>query len=141
MIERVHHIGVVVADLRAAEAFATRVLGLNVMRRVSLPAESTEIVFLKCGTVQIELIEVSDPRRRSQRMPSAEMTAAIEHIAVEVGDLDTDAARLSEAGVRFTAGAGKLEQTTEPLVVAGTRSLFSVPSTSSGVTWQLIEEL
>jgi methylmalonyl-CoA/ethylmalonyl-CoA epimerase len=136
----VHHVGILVADLTAAEAFATGVLGLTVEKRASLPSESTELVFLRCGDVRIELIEVGDPEVRARRARVPGAAAEVEHVALAVEDVDAVAARLSGVGVRFTAGAGKLEESTVPLEVAGTRSLFSVRDSSAGFLLQLIED-
>jgi catechol 2,3-dioxygenase-like lactoylglutathione lyase family enzyme len=139
VIEGVHHIGVVVADLAAAEAFATGALGMKVDKRIEMPEVATTIVFLRAGAVEVELVEVTDPDRRARRMRSPDAVAEIEHIALAVDDLDADAARLAASGVRFTAGAGAPEETLEPLEVAGAKSLFSVPATSAGILWQLIQ--
>lgn len=135
-----HHVGIIVADLDAAVFFATELLGLEVEKRVTLAAESTEIVFLHCGEVLIELIEISDPeaRERRARVPGAK--AEIEHVALAVDDLDAVVAALAERGLSFTAGAGKVETTTEPLEVAGTKSLFTSRRTSAGILVQLIED-
>ena len=141
MIAGVHHVGILVADLERALAFLTGPLGLEVAKRVTLEAEATEIAFVDCGGVQLELIEISDPavRARRCRVPGAE--AEIEHVALAVDDLDAVAEALGEAGARFSAGAGKTEETREPLEVAGTRSLFTIRDSSAGAIWQLIQEL
>lgn len=136
----VHHVGVIVADLDSAVGFATELLGLEVEKRVSLAAESTEIVFLHCGDVLLELIEISDPEVRSRRARIPGAKAEIEHVALAVDDLDSVVAELAEEGVSFTAGAGRVETTTEPLEVAGTRSLFTARRTSAGILVQLIED-
>jgi len=136
----VHHVGIIVADLDAAVAFATELLGLEVEKRASLPAEKTEIVFLHCGDVLLELIEISDPEVRSRRARVPGAKAEIEHVALAVDDLDSVVAELGEEGLTFTAGAGKVETTTEPLEVAGTKSLFTSRRTSAGILVQLIED-
>jgi methylmalonyl-CoA/ethylmalonyl-CoA epimerase len=135
-----HHVGIIVADLDAAVTFATELLGLEVEKRVTLAAESTEIVFLHCGEVLLELIEISDPDVRSRRARVPGAKAEIEHVALAVDDLDAVASELTEQGLSFTAGAGKVETTTEPLEVAGTKSLFTSRRTSAGILVQLIEE-
>jgi catechol 2,3-dioxygenase-like lactoylglutathione lyase family enzyme len=136
----VHHIGILVADLAQAEAFATEVLGLRVARRMTLPEQSTEAVLLDCGGVRIELIAIDDPdvRDRRARVPGA--AAEIEHVALAVDDLDAEARRLADHGLRLTAVPGHAEEVDEPLAIGGTRSLFSVPDTSGGLVWQLIED-
>lgn len=135
-----HHVGILVADLARAEAFATGVLGLEVVKRASLPAASTEIVFLRCGAVLIELVEISDPEVRASRARLPDAPVEIEHVALAVGDVEAVAERLSAAGLRFTAGAGRAEESMDPLEVAGTRSLFTVPASAGGFLLQLIED-
>jgi catechol 2,3-dioxygenase-like lactoylglutathione lyase family enzyme len=139
-ITGVHHVGILVSDLPAAERFATEVLGLPVVRRVSLPEEDTEAVFVECGRTRIELIGIDDPelRRRRARLPEA--AAEIEHLALAVDDVEEEAGRLRAQGIRFAASAVGGKESDEPLEVAGTRSFFSLPETSAGLTWQLIED-
>lgn len=137
----VHHVGIIVDDLEAAVAFATGLLGLEVEKRVTLAAESTEIAFLHCGDVLLELIEISDPQVRARRARVPGAKAEIEHVALAVDDLDSVVSELTERGLSFTAGAGKVEATTEPLEVAGTKSLFTSRRTSAGILVQLIEDV
>jgi len=136
----VHHIGILVADLAQAEAFATEVLGLRVARRMTLPEESTEAVLLDCGAVRIELIAIDDPDVRARRARVPDAMAEIEHVALAVDDLDAEARRLADHGLRLTAVPGHAEEVDAPLAIGGTRSLFSVPDTSGGLVWQLIED-
>ena len=72
-------------------------------------------------------------------MPGAK--AEIEHVALGVDDLDSWSPRWLRKGLSFTAGAGKVETTTEPLEVAGTKSLFTSRALLAGILVQLIEEL
>ena len=141
MIEGVHHVGIIVADLDRVIAFAEEALGLSVAKRAILEGESTEIAFLDCGGTQIELIEISDPEVRNRRVRVPDATAEIEHVALAVDDLEANARWLRESGVRFAAGAGRQDETDEPLEVAGTKSLFTIRDSSAGMIWQLIETL
>jgi catechol 2,3-dioxygenase-like lactoylglutathione lyase family enzyme len=136
----VHHIGILVSDLTQAEFFATRVLGLSVAGRLSLPEESTEAVLLDCGGVRLELVAIGDPEVRARRAKIPGAPAEIEHVAFAVDDVVAEARRLTELGLRFTTTPGHAAGGDEPLAIGGTRSLFSVPSTSGGLVWQLIEE-
>lgn len=139
-ISGIHHVGVLVADLEQAEYLVTEVLGLEVTKRASLPDESTRMLFCRCGTAEVELIEISDPEvyARRSRVPGAPVE--IEHIALAVSDLGAAVERLGGAGLRFTAGASKREEATEPLEVAGTKSLFTMPDSARGFLLQLIED-
>jgi catechol 2,3-dioxygenase-like lactoylglutathione lyase family enzyme len=136
----VHHIGILVSDLAVAERFATEVLGLPVVKRLSIPEEDTEVVFVECGGTRIELIGIADPELRAPRARQPEAAAEIEHLALAVDDLEGEAERLREHGVRFAASAVSGKESDEPLELAGTRSFFSLPETSGGLIWQLIEE-
>ena len=138
-LEGVHHIGILVADLRQAETFATEVLGLEVTKRFSLPEESIEAVLVDCGGVHLELIEIGDPEARARRARVPDAAVEIEHIALAVDDLEAEAERLRQHGVRFAPAPGRPESD-QPLEVAGTRSFFSLPETTGGFPGQLIEE-
>jgi methylmalonyl-CoA/ethylmalonyl-CoA epimerase len=134
-----HHVGIIVSDLDSALAFASGLLGLEVEKRLTLEAESTEIAFLRCGDVLLELIEIADPEVRSRRARVPGAVAEIEHIALAVDDLDSLVAELSGRGLSFTAGASRVESTTEALEVADTKSLFTSRRSSAGILVQLIE--
>lgn len=128
----VHHIGILVSDLAAAEQFATEVLGLPVVRRLSMPEEDTEAVFVECGGTRIELIGIGDPERRAARARQPGAVAEIEHVAFAVDDLEGEAERMREHGVRFAASAVGGKESDEPLELAGTRSFFSLPEKPAG---------
>jgi catechol 2,3-dioxygenase-like lactoylglutathione lyase family enzyme len=139
-ITGLHHIGILVSDLSQAETFATEVLGLSVTRRVSVPEESTDAVLLECGGIQLELIAIHDPELRARRVRIPNAPAEIDHLALAVDNIDAEARRLAGHGLKFTAMPGQLVEAEEPVAIAGMRSLFSLPSTSSGLVWQLIED-
>ena len=134
-----HHIGILVSDLGQAEKFVTEVLGLQVTKRFRLDEESIEAVFVDCGGVHLELIEIDDPEARARRAKVPDSAVEIEHVAFAVDDLEVEAERLREHGVRFAAVPGRPESK-EPLEVAGTRSFFALPETAGGFPCQLIEE-
>jgi glyoxylase I family protein len=141
VIRGLDHVGIVVADLAAAEQFLTETLGLVAGQRLSLPAQDTEVVFYDCGGVQLELVEVRDPDLRAKRLGPEGTTARIEHLALRVEGLDDVAKVLRERGVALTAGAASSAETTEPLEVEGTRSLFTRRDSATGLLVQLIERL
>lgn len=136
----VHHVGILVSDLARAEAFVTDVLGLPATKRVGIPDESTNAVFFDCGGVRLELIAIDDPEIRARRMKRPGAAAEIEHVAFAVDDVEAEARRLRDKGVRFTTVAGRTVESDEPLELGGTRSLFSLPHSSDGLIWQLIED-
>lgn len=140
-LKGVHHIGILVDDLPQAEAFLGDVLGLEVVKRASIPAEKTEVCFFDCGGVRLELIAIGDPELRARRGRSGGAAPEIEHVAFAVDEIEADAERMREHGVRFAAGGALREETDAPLELAGSRSFFSFRDTSIGIVWQLIEEV
>lgn len=124
---RIDHIGIVVSDLESARASLGTTLGLTVSREVAVPGRSDHAVFYRCGDVDIELIEVLEPTERARRLDGA--AARIEHIAFQVPDLDAAIAQLGQAGV----------ETTAPVTLAGRLNTWTVPASSGGVMYQLVQ--
>lgn len=129
MIGRIDHIGVVVDDLEEAKRFVGDTLGFELTRELDLPDRGIKAAFLAGGPVSLELIEVSAPEARRQRL-GTDAEARLEHVAIEVDDLDAAARELRARGVRTT--------TDQPAVTAGVASLWTVPATSDGVVYQLL---
>jgi catechol 2,3-dioxygenase-like lactoylglutathione lyase family enzyme len=122
------HIGIVVSSIDESEGLLTAVLGLTRNRVQNEPGRPDQAVFLRCGDVDIELIEVHDPAVRVQRLRDNQ--ARIEHLAFSVPDLDLEVARFRQLGVRMS----------EPAVLGGRRSSFSEPTSSGGIMIQLAEQ-
>lgn len=100
MIHKIHKVAVVTDDLKRAEAFYTKTLGLEVLER--FPSEDgQEYIFLKAGEVKLEL------------MPQKAMQAPVgfHHISFEVESVDEAYEELRAKGVKilvepFDAGVG-----------------------------------
>jgi len=122
-IRGIHHIGVVVDDLAAAETFLARTLGLNKVAETE--QADLKASFFDCHGTQIEVIEISDPIARSVRLGSEQ--ARIEHIALIVDDLDDAVATLGECSV-------KTRQPSD-----GRRTAWTQAETSDGVMYQFVE--
>lgn len=127
---RLDHIGVIVANLPEAQRWLGEVFGLPVRRTVEIPEGQIHAAFFACGAVDIELIEIGDPEVRRRRL-GTEAKARIEHIAVEVEDLQETLAALAPLGVRTTAP--------EPRRVGDTLNVWTVADTTGGISYQLIE--
>jgi catechol 2,3-dioxygenase-like lactoylglutathione lyase family enzyme len=132
---RFDHIGVLVADLDAAATFARDVLGLG-ERVGDFRAEEYGLsgIFFGLGAGRLEMLRFDEP---GDRLPPPE-TARIDHIAVEVDDLDAEAERLAGHGVEFQ---GPLDPTPidTPVDLRGRRHLWTRPETCGGFMMQLIE--
>ncbi len=123
------HVDIVVARLDDAEAPHGAALGLLSSREQGDPDRLDRSVFLRCGDIDIELVEVADATMRASRLGHHE--ARIEHLAFAVEDPYSEVARLRTMGIRVG----------DPLVLAGRRNAFSDPSSSSGIMIQLSERL
>lgn len=130
MFKRVDHIGVVVADLQEAGQWLGEAFGLPLQRTLEFPDRGIRAAFYRCGDVDIEVIEITDPEARRQRLGEGHR-ARIEHIAVEVGDLQTTLARLAALGVRTNDP--------EPRRIGDSLHTWTVADSTGGVSYQLIE--
>lgn len=120
----VDHIGFVVGDLAAAEAFFVHQLGFSVERRISID-QRLDAVFLRAGPLKLELIEEYDaaPGTPSQLPPH--------HVAFAVPDLGAAMAVLGEVGVETTGDV--------PSRAGGAPSHFTRPESTGGVACQFVE--
>ena len=132
---RFDHIGVLVADLDAGRAFARDVLGLG-EPVAEFRAEEFGLsgAFFGLETGRLEMFRFDEP---GDRLPPGE-TTRIDHVAVEVDDLDAEVERLSAHGVEFQ---GPLDPApvSSPIELRGRRHLWTRPETSGGFMLQLIE--
>ena len=135
----IDHIGIVVADLAAARWFAAEVLGLEETRAIELPELAMRACFFRCGSCELEFIEITDADRRADRLPAGAQ-AHVEHLALRVGDLEAAGAVLSAAGARWSSEpGGAASDVAAPLTAAGAQNIWTDPSTTLGVMWQLVE--
>ena len=104
------HIGVRVSDMDASIRFYTEVLGFELTSRQMLG--TTELAFLNIGTCLIELIH---PANFEARVPGQ-----IDHIAMEVKDIEMLVCRLIEKRVPFLTN----EINTAPTLLDGVKNIF-----------------
>jgi methylmalonyl-CoA/ethylmalonyl-CoA epimerase len=125
--ERIDHVGVIVADLDKARVLLEQGFGFPFVREV----RKTELksAFFRCGDADVELIEILDPDLRSKRLGEGR-EANVEHIAIEVDDLDGLLTLLAALGIK-TTGA--------PQVSPANTTVWTVAETSGGVMYQFLE--
>ena len=102
-----HHAGVHVSSLARSIAFFEQVFGLRLSQRLSFGGE--ELAFLSTGSGWVELIEDGSRGRP---------TGVVDHLALEVNDLDGQVRRLVERGVPL------LDQAPVAVPALGARILF-----------------
>ncbi len=133
---RIDHVGVLVGDLEAAKAFARDVLGLgDPATEFEAPEHGLAGAFFGMGDARLELFTISPPGDR--KVPEG-APAALDHIAVQVDDLDAEQSRLSAMGVRFT-GPTTGEEVDASIELRGSKHLWTDPATSGGYRLQLIQ--
>ena len=86
------HIGVMCADIDASQDFYMNTLGFE-LQNVQLMGNGGKLVFLNVGTCQIELVS-----RPGMAQPEA---GPVDHICIEVEDIDPLVKRLKAKGVKF----------------------------------------
>jgi catechol 2,3-dioxygenase-like lactoylglutathione lyase family enzyme len=96
-----HHVGVSVPDLEASTAWYKRVLGFDVLRRILIDSIPAKVVFLRRGTMHVELFEVSGAKAPSgdRSEPDSDLrTHGNKHVAFVVRDVHAFAEELRQRG-------------------------------------------
>ncbi len=136
MLSPVDHVGYLVRDLDAAVAEFSERFGLEVVRPVVLPQYSILGQYLGEGTGSVELFTITDAELLDARL--GDQSIVLDHAAYEVADIDAVAAAWHERGIRFT-GPDRREEVLQPIPLGGVRHLWTVPQTSCGQSFQLLE--
>lgn len=125
---RIDHVGVLVDDLDDGNSFLTGLL----RQAISMPFERDDLKANFFGfagdKARIEMIELKYPDEKREKL--AGETARIEHIAIEVVNLDGLLGYLEANGVRATA---------PPRQARSYRTFWTVPETTGGVMYQFLE--
>jgi len=132
---RFDHVGILVDDLESAVAFAIEVLQLGEPTEVRVDEYGLSAAFFPLGAGRLELLRFEEP---GDRLPPG-TRVRLDHVAVEVDDLDAEAGRLSGHGVRFQ-GPRLPDEVDGPLEMRGRRHLWTKPETAGGWMLQLTEK-
>jgi methylmalonyl-CoA epimerase len=128
---RIDHVGIVVADLSDAGRFLEEALGFHLEKRLKVPQGQLDAGFFAIGEgAQVELIQLGDPEARAQRLGEGNV-GRLDHIAIEVDDVEAVKEELHPAGVRM--------QSEQPRRTALSRSYFTRPETTGGVVYQFLD--
>ena len=130
-VKRVDHIGIAVADIAAAKRLYEDLLGLTLTREEVVTEQGVRTFFYPVAGVKLELLESITPdgpiaRHLAHRGPG------LQHLAVEVDDIEGAIAELKAKGVRM------LDETPRK-GVEDTRIAFVHPKDSHGVLLELVE--
>jgi catechol 2,3-dioxygenase-like lactoylglutathione lyase family enzyme len=142
-IQRMDHVGIVVADLVAATEFFTElgleqqgqgsVAGDSVDRIVGLEGVRTDIVFMQTpdGHGRVELVKFHSPPHEGDERHAAANTLGLRHITFAVDDIDDVVARLKARGVELVGELVRYEDSYRLCYVRG----------PAGITVELAEKI
>lgn len=117
----IDHITLCVKDLKAAEYLFTKVLGFEVIwsaQDVGTDKSSMDTIVVQRGKTRVALMQGRDKEVKSQITEFIEKYGqTVQHVAIEVDDIDAVCQEWEERGVRFTGslkegrdGFGPLKQ-------------------------------
>lgn len=117
---RLDHVGILVRDLDSALAHWSRRFGLEVARRVELPAMGITAAFLNVSGAEVELYTLHDPDAIEAALGGA--SAKLDHVALR---LHTNSGReLAGCAIR---GPGRPEPIAEPILMGDATHVWTEP--------------
>lgn len=130
-VKRIDHMGIAVADLAAAKRLYEDILGLKLTREETVTDQGVRTYFYPVAGVKLELLESITPdgpiaRYLEKRGPG------LQHLAVEVDDIEAAIAELKAKGVRMIDEVPRKG-------VEDTRIAFLHPKDTHGVLLELVE--
>ena len=133
LFKRIDHIGVIVAELGEQKRWLGEVFGLPVTREINIAETKLRAAFYGVSGVDIEVIQLDDPEARRKRLGEGGHRARIEHIAVEVSDIQAVLAKLTPLGVKTTEPA--------PRKIGDRMNIWTVAETTGGISYQFIQRV
>jgi methylmalonyl-CoA/ethylmalonyl-CoA epimerase len=131
MIKRLDHVGIVVDDLDDAKRFLSGILGLHLVQEMDVPPLARRVAFFRCGDASIEVIEDLDPESKARGLDGAK--ARIEHVALEVDNVDGELESLGGLGVKANS-LGVVS-------IGMRRHVWTDPHSTDGVMYQLFSRV
>lgn len=130
-IRRIDHVGIAIADVAAAKRLYEDVLGLTLTREEVVQEQGVRTYFYPVAGVKLELLESITPDGPIARFLE-KRGAGIQHLAVEVGDIEAAIREMKAKGIRM------LDETPRK-GVENTRIAFVHPKDTHGVLLELVE--
>lgn len=132
MIEKVHHVGVVVRDIELAMRFYRDTLGLNVHKVEEIADQGVRAALLTVGDSEIELLEPTVTDNGVARYLESR-GEGLHHICFQVDDVDASLAELKRKQVEL------IDQ--EPRIGIAGRICFLHPKAMHGTLVELCRPL
>ncbi|MEA3201296.1 MAG: methylmalonyl-CoA/ethylmalonyl-CoA epimerase [Thermoplasmata archaeon] len=130
-VKRVDHLGIAVSDLAAAKRLYEDLLGLTLTREEVVQDQGVRTHFYPIAGLKLELLESIDPDGPIAKHLE-KRGAGLQHVAVEVEDVEAAIAELKAKGVRM------IDETPRK-GVEGSRIAFVHPKDTHGVLLELVE--
>lgn len=132
MIQKVHHVGIVVRDMEQAMRFYRDTLGLHVHKLETIQEQGVKAALLNVGDSEIELLEPVIPDTGVARYLERR-GEGLHHICFQVDDVESDLEALKQRGTEM------IDQATR-IGLAG-RICFIHPNAMDGALVELCQPL
>lgn len=131
-IKRINHLGVVPKDLNQSKNFFTNILGLSHIGGEVVEEQKVSVEFIQCEHSRLELLVATSPESPIAKFLETR-GAGIQHVALEVDDLDKWIEHLKKNNIRLIDekpryGAHQM------------RIVFVHPHSTGGILVELVEE-
>lgn len=130
-VKRIDHVGIAIADVAAARKVYEDLLGLTLTREEVVHDQGVRTYFYPVAGVKLELLESITPDGPIARYLE-KRGAGMQHLAVEVDDIEAAIAELKAKGVRM------LDETPRK-GVEDSRIAFVHPKDTHGVLLELVQ--
>ena len=131
MLGRIDHVGVAVEDMDAALALYRDALGLPLAHRETVEEQGVDAALLDVGGSHVELLSPLGPETPVGRY-LARRGPGLHHVAYAVEDIDSELARLREAGLRLIDESPRVG-------IRDSRVAFVHPGAVGGVLTEIVE--
>lgn len=132
-MNKIEHIGIAVADLKAAGSLYEKLLNTTIYKIEDVASEGVKTAFLQSGPNKIELLEASVDDSPVAKFISKK-GEGIHHIAFEVDDIVAEMARLKSEGFVLLSD--------EPKHGADNKLVcFVHPKSAGGVLVELVQSI
>ena len=131
MLNKIHHVGVAVADLDASIRLYESALGATLVHRAKSDHEGLEAAFMRTGSGEVELMSATRDDSPVGKF-LAKRGPGLHHVAFAVDDIVAALAEAKRSGVDLIDAEPRMG-------MHGARIAFLHPKTMGGVLTELVE--
>ncbi|RDB37247.1 methylmalonyl-CoA epimerase [Spirobacillus cienkowskii] len=131
-INRINHLGIVPKDASLAKQFFTGILGLPYEGGEVVDDQQVTVDFIRCENSRLELLQATSTDSSIAKF-LATRGAGIQHVALDVDDLDSWVNHLKKNQIRLIDEKPKKG-------AHNTRIVFIHPHSTGGILVELVEE-